>query len=232
MWPLFLIIHASAVIGLTAAFSAPSPDPPLPATSTRPFGINVAFQVDPTRRDEFINVLTSANLDPATQFVFGQDVDDENKFYLHEEFEYRTDNPNVKTTYFDGAVPFLESGAFSKFPVASEFDLAHAGHAERVINEKGAICLNVELCVKLEVRDKFLEVIHNNKSGSDKEPLCTQYSWGEDIYDPLKFHFHEQYIGEEGLLAHFEGDHFKVWEEFAAGDPFTRPPRVEKFVVI
>lgn len=166
------------------------------------------------------------------QFVVGQDVKDPNKFYLHEEYESRTDNPNVKTTYLDEVITLLETGAFATFPVSNEFDLLHEGHPEKVTNVKGAVCLNVELCIKPEVRDQFLDVIRNNKAGSDDEPLCRQYSWGEDIYDPNKFHFHEQYVGEEGLAAHFEGDHFKVWEEFAASDPFVRPPRVEKFTVL
>ena len=211
---------------------SPDSPPPLPTASTRAFGINVAFRVDPSRREEFVAALAAAAPAAATQFVLGRDVDDENRFYLHEEFESRTDNPNVKTTYCDAAVPFLETGAFATFPISSEFDLAHGGHAEKVTTVKGAVCLNVELCVKPEVRDRFLEVIRNNKEGSDAEPLCTQYSWGEDIYDPNKFHFHEQYEGEEGLTAHFEGDHFKVWEEFAAGDVFSRPPRVEKFTAL
>ena len=231
-------IHALLVLLLpAAAFTASSPDAaqqPLPAASAKAFGINVSFQVAPSRRDEFVAVLTGSSSIPeaATQFVLGQDVDDEKKFYLHEEYDSRTSNPNVMTTYFDGAVPLLESGAFETFPQASEFDLMHAGHVERVDNVKGAVCLNVELCVKPEVRERFIEVIRNNKEGSDAEPLCRQYSWGEDIYDPNKFHFHEQYEGEEGLLAHFEGEHFKVWEEFASTDPFTRPPRVEKFTVL
>lgn len=232
---LSVLSHALVLLP-AAAFTAASPDPaqqqPLPAASTKAFGINAAFRVRPSRRDEFVRVLTSSRPEAATQFVLGRDADDEGKFYLHEEFGSRTDNPNVKTTYFDGAVPLLESGAFETFPVASEFDLMHVGHERRVENTRGAVCLNVELCVRPEARDRFLEVIRNNKEGSDAEPLCAQYSWGEDIYDPNKFHFHEQYVGEEGLLAHFEGEHFKEWEAFASTDPFTRPPRVEKFTVL
>jgi len=226
---LLLIIHA-VILPTAVAFTAPSP--PLPSPETKPFGINAAFHVQPTRRDEFLNVLKNTILEPAMQLVVGQDVDDPNKFYLHEEFRSRTDNPNVKTTYLDGIVTFLETEAFKSFPISNEFDLQHEGHVEKATNAKGALCLNVELCVKPEVREEFLDVIRNNKAGSDAEPLCMQYSWGEDIYDPNKFHFHEQYVNEDGLLAHFQGDHFKVWEEFASGEPFTRPPRVEKFTLL
>ena len=225
------LLHVFAVLP-AAAFTASSQNNNLPASSTKPFGINVAFHIEPTRRDEFLDVLRSTTLEPAKQFVIGQDVDDIHKFYLHQEFESRQDNPNVKTSYFDEVIPFLETESFVTFPVASEFDLHHDGHDQEVKNVKGAVCLNVELCIKPEVREEFLEVIRNNKAGSDEEPLCMQYSWGEDIYDPNKFHFHEQYVSEEGLTAHFEGDHFKVWEKFASGDPFVRPPRVEKFTVL
>jgi len=90
--------------------------------------------------------------------------------------------------------------------------------------------LNVELCIKPEVREEFLDVIRNNKEGSDKEPLCLQYSWGENENTPNTFHFHEEYIGEEGLAAHNAAPHFAVWEEFASkGSPFAKPPIVHKF---
>lgn len=222
-------------VSVVSAFTAQSP--PLPTPATKPFGINAAFHVEPTRREEFLAVLvtkatSSLEDESAMQFVVGQDVDDSNKLYLHQEYGSRTDNPNVKTTYFDGAVAFLETQAFCTFPIANEFDLHHDGHDQTATNVKGAVCLNVELCIKPKVREEFLDVIRQNKAGSDVEPLCMQYSWGEDIYDPNKFHFHEQYVSEDGLLQHFEGDHFKVWEAFASSDPFTRPPRVEKFTVL
>ncbi|EJK63896.1 hypothetical protein THAOC_15422 [Thalassiosira oceanica] len=98
---LSVLSHALVLLP-AAAFTAASPDPaqqqPLPAASTKAFGINAAFRVRPSRRDEFVRVLTSSRPEAATQFVLGRDADDEGKFYLHEEFDSRTDNPNVKTT--------------------------------------------------------------------------------------------------------------------------------------
>lgn len=87
--------------------------------------------------------------------------------------------------------------------------------------------------MKPEVRDEFLGVIRQNAAGSNNEPLCLQYSWGESVNEPNTFHFHEQYVGEEGLAAHNAADHFGIWEEFASkGNPFARPPIVQKFKLI
>jgi len=92
------------------------------------------------------------------------------------------------------------------------------------------VCLNVELCIHPTLRQEFLECIRQNKSGSDNEPKCLQYTWGENANEENTFHFHERYVGEDGLSAHNDAPHFKVWEEFAGeGEPFRRTPVVQKF---
>ena len=168
------------------------------------------------------------------QSVLGQDVDDANKFYLHQEFQSKGDY-NDPTTYNERlGVDFFQSDPFSRFPTANDFKMAHDGHEAKVINVKGTLCLNVEICIKPEVREQFIAVIQQNKAGSDAEPLCRQYSWGESSQFN-KFHFHEQFDeGEVGLVAHLAGDHFRVWEEFAQmeGGPFEKPPVVQKFVIV
>ena len=96
------------------------------------------------------------------------------------------------------------------------------------------VALNVILRIKPEVREKFLEVILNNQRGTlnkELEPLAVEYTFGEDSNEPNTFHFHEKYVGEEGIQAHNEAPHFKVWEEFVSTDPFTAPPEVYKFVI-
>ncbi len=56
-----------------------------------------------------------------------------------------------------------------------------------------------------------------------------QYSWGENADAPNTFHFHEQYVGEEGVEAHGAAPHFAVWEEFASrGNPFSKLPLLQK----
>ncbi|KAL3924070.1 MAG: hypothetical protein SGILL_001274 [Bacillariaceae sp.] len=96
------------------------------------------------------------------------------------------------------------------------------------------VALNVILRIKPEVRDEFLKVILNNQQGTmnkELEPLALEYTFGEDASEPNTFHFHEKYIGEEGIAAHNSAPHFLVWEEFAGTDPFTAPPEVYKFVI-
>lgn len=196
--------------------------------------LNVAYHLKPERRDEFLEVMKN-DLEPkAMQSVLGQEVDDSNKFYLHQEFNAPEDY-NSQTTYkSDLGIDFFETDPFQRFPAMNDFELCHDGHAEKVANVVGAVCLNVEICIKPEVRDEFLAVMAQNKAGSDAEPLCMQYSWGESVSILNKFYFHEQYKGEEGLEAHFEGHHFKVWEGFAskADSPFEKPPIVQKFVIV
>lgn len=94
-------------------------------------------------------------------------------------------------------------------------------------------CLNVTLWIKPERREEFLSVIHQNQQGTlTNEPLVRLYSWGENTKEPNTFHFQEQYIGEEGFIAHTQSSHFAVWQKFADekdNSPFTKPPLVEFF---
>ena len=78
---------------------------------------------------------------------------------------------------------------------------------------------------------------------------------GESTTERNTFYFHEQYKGKAGFEAHTQAPHFKVslkwtrhsdcsekerrlkvvrvqvWEEFAATEPFTKPPEVQFFEV-
>lgn len=199
------------------------------------FGLNVAFHVKPERRDEFLEVfsnhVTKSLLEEpnSIQFQLGQDMEDPNVFFLHEQFKDISDHrgKHSNSEHYQGVVAFMETSPLVG-QVVDEFNLCHPGPNEKVGNRE-CVCLNVELNIKPEVREEFLRVIRNNKEGSDAEPGCLQYSWGENIETPNKFHFHEQYIGEEGVAAHSAAPHFKLWEEFAGKDPFTKPPVVQKF---
>jgi quinol monooxygenase YgiN len=224
MMMLSLLSHLLAILPVAAFTASPQ----------RSFAINAAFDVKPDRRDDFLKIIKSDIEPKAIQSVLGQDVDDANRFYLHQEFESRDDYNGPATYKNEQGVPLFETDPFNIFPVINDFELCHDGYDKRVTNVKGALCLNVEICIKPEVREEFLEVIANNKAGSDAEPLCMQYSWGEAVHAFNTFHFHEQYKGDEGLNAHFEGDHFKVWEKFASKDdsPFVRPPIVQKFLIL
>lgn len=237
----FLAMILSTLTAATTTFlllvSLPKPSESFSSiTMSAPFAINVKFNVKPDRRDEFLQVMRSnikqtMNSEPnALQFLIGKDLDDENVYYLHEEYKTRNDHSDThsKTSYYDDCMAFFATEPFAEPHQADEFALSHDAPADKV-PAREAVCLNVELCIKEEVRDEFLEVIRNNKRGSDQEPLCMQYSWGESVHTPNTFYFHEQYIGEEGIAAHNAAPHFKVWEDFASKDPFTKPPVVQKY---
>lgn len=211
---------------------------PSPAAPT--FAINVKFDVLPAREAEFLevmrnNVRQTMETEPrALQFALGRDVDDPRVYYLHEEYRTRSDHAEThrETDHFRACAALFDSKPFAEPHVADEFLLCHPGPSEKVPNVD-AVCLNVELCIRPEVREEFLAVIRQNKAGSDREPLCLQYSWGESVDEPNTFHFHERYVGEEGVEAHNAAPHFKVWEEFASrGSPFARPPVVQKYRIL
>jgi quinol monooxygenase YgiN len=125
---------------------------------------------------------------------------------------------------------FCDSGPFGGEPI---LDFSQGTHDAETILLRPAFCLNVELCIKADVREEFLKVIQNNQDGSVKEPLCFQYHYGESTTTPNSFYFHEQYggaeDGKEGFDAHVVAPHFVVWEEFASTNPFTKPPVVSKY---
>lgn len=230
------LFHAVLLVRQSTSFSTSSDN------MSRPFAINVQFRVKPERRQEFLRVMQSniqqtLGKEPnALQFVLGQDLEQPDIYYLHEEYKTRHDHADLhsKTAYYDECMKFFATEPFSEPHQADEYYLAHDPPSEKVPSRHGTvICLNVELCIQPDVRDEFLRVIQNNKRGSDlDEPLCLQYSYGESIKQPNSFYFHEQYQGEEGLDAHNAAPHFKVWEDFAVNDPFTKPPVVQKYKLL
>ena len=207
------------------------------ATMKGTFALSARLALKPERRDEFLKVIqydgqqTVATEPGALQFVLGEDTSAQNVFYLHEQYHTAEDlEVHEGMPHFAGWKEFVSSDPFTEAPVVEKFTCTH----EPVqIPIRHAFCLNVELCVKPESRDDFLRVIENNYKGSNQEQLCLQYNYGESVETPNTFHFHEEYTGEEegkeGFDAHAKAPHFKVWEEFADTDPFTKPPVVQFF---
>lgn len=174
------------------------------------------------------------------QYVVGQGYDeDENTFYVHEEYETRSQYDDIHCStksehyetmkqFFDTEKPFDEEPTVDMFALCHDYDGPHSSKTAKEGEE--VVCLNVELCIHPTIRQEFLKCIRQNKAGSDNEPKCLQYTWGENGNEPNTFHFHERYVGEDGLSAHNDAPHFKVWEEFAGeGEPFGRDPVVQKF---
>ena len=94
-------------------------------------------------------------------------------------------------------------------------------------------CLNVNIYVKPERRDEFIENIKNNQLNTLlNEPLAIQYTWGESTSEPNTFYFHEEYESVEGFQAHTKSEHFAKWEKFANSNPFAKPPEVMFFTTM
>jgi len=203
---------------------------------TGPVAINVKVSLKPDRRNEFLEVITrdaeqTVSIEPgALQFAFGEDIETENVFYFHEQYKTASDiDVHKGTPHYQEWNDFCATDPFVRPPVVELFQCNHEGIK---VPMRPAFCLNVELCIKPEVRDKFLEVILNNQKGStDDEPLCLQYDWGESLDTPNHFYFHEQYTGaengREGFHSHQSAPHFKAWEKFVTEtSPFTKDPVV------
>ncbi|KAL7549035.1 hypothetical protein ACHAWF_012297 [Thalassiosira exigua] len=220
-----------------------------------PLALNLKCTVKPSLRSKWIAAIKEDQLctrrdEPGNlQFVIGQDVDDENTFYLHEEFkssaafEDHCASPHFATydKFVQEEEPFVGPPEMCFYHPLEE--------DERISEEKRAMHqnsfgLNVNLYPKAEVREEFLSVISNNKKGTDDtEDLALQYTYGESATVegmtegvPNTFHFHEQYTGKnhgkEGFDAHANTYHFAMWEEFVGTDPFEKDPEVYFFHIL
>merc|ERR1712070_349424 len=98
--------------------------------SSNAFALNVAFNVKPDRRDEFLEVLSnhvkqSLLAEPnSLQFQFGVDTEDPNVFYLHEEFKDISDHRGTHSNseHYRGVVEFMGTDPLV-WEVVDEFNL-------------------------------------------------------------------------------------------------------------
>lgn len=209
-------------------------------SSKKPYAVNLKFGIKPERRSDFLaivkdNQLKTLETEPASlQYLVGEDVDIPNQFFIHEQFvgeegflAHKDTEHNANWTKFKETDPFTEEGQ-------PTFEFFYGNHDIKEIPIRSSFGVHVELCVKPEIREEFLECILNNQKGStQEEPLCLQYVFGESTKVPDKFIFHEEYKGEdggkEGFDAHTKTPHFEAWERFVEKDPFTSPPVVNFF---
>ncbi|KAL7435447.1 hypothetical protein ACHAXM_006178 [Skeletonema potamos] len=218
--------------------------------------LNLKCTVKPTLRDKWLIAIqenqhcTRLTEPNNLQFVIGQDIDDPNTFYFHEEFA----SISAFQDHLDSAhflkyhefvkleEPFVETPDMCFYHPREEDEDALV-QMKRAIH-KDSFGLNVNLYPKKDVRDDFLKVISNNKKGTDTtEELALQYTYGESISvegitngSANTFHFHEQYTGKnhgkEGFDMHASMPHFAAWEEFVKTDPFEKDPEVFFFNII
>ena len=213
----------------------------------KPFAVNVKFSIKPDKRDDFLSLIkeiqkkTLATEPAALQFLVGEDVGTPNTFYMHAQFVGEEGFKAHRDTPHSGEWQKFSSDALFSDGGEPTFDFYFVGtphEAEKVdlSSIPSCFCVHVELCVKPELREEFLEVIRTNQRGSNSnedEPLCLQYVYGESKDEPNKFIFHEAYTGtdggKEGFEAHFATAHFEKWQEFMEIDPFTEAPVVNNF---
>lgn len=213
--------------------------------------LNVRLSVVAEKRDAWLEAIRddqnySRKERGNLQFIIGQDIQDENTFYIHEEFKDTSAFlEHCASPHFERYDKFCqENSPFSQEPCIDFFHPLEEEGLKRPIN-KGAFGLNVNLYPKAETRDTFLKVISNNKLGTDKtERLALQYTYGEATGgiagypegEINTFHFHEQYTGEdhgkEGFEAHQKAPHFADWEAFVDTDPFDKEPEVFLFKIL
>ena len=211
----------------------------------RPYAVNLKFSVKPSRREDFLSLIKenqrkTLELEPASlQYTVGEDLSNPNTFYIHEQFigaegfdAHRDIDHAGDWAAFKSSDPFEEGGE----PV---LDCYYGDHEiEDLPNTRTAICygMHVDLCIKPKVREEFLKCVENIRESKKCNPLCLQYVYGESTSEENKFVFHEEYTGKdggkEGFEAHKLTKHFAAWEEFAAKNPFTKPPVVDFFRTI
>ncbi len=76
------------------------------------------------------------------------------------------------------------------------------------------LALIVEVRIKPDKRDKFLEVIKYDALHSEQdEPGCLRFNVLQDNEDANRYYFFEVYKDEAALQAHREAPHFKHWSE-------------------
>ena len=216
-------------------------------------------KVKPECRDDFLramknNVYGTLTKEPnSLQFELGEDIDEPNVFYIHEEYKSIDDHRSFHRTmqHYKDCIELFNDESNNPFLVPNkvdEFYLSHDGPSSKILptTKEGEdtppttkrLCLNAQLNIKPEVRDEFLQVIENLKVGGDTiEEKCLQFTWGESLEIPNQFHVHEQYIGEadglQGYEEHLQTPHVAARDEFTATKkPFTKPPIIEKYYSI
>jgi quinol monooxygenase YgiN len=258
VWLLLLLLlwsRDASAFSLQASSSSSSSSNGNGHHDNKPYAVNVRVAVKPSRRQEFLDLIrdnqvrTLEDEAESLQYVVGEDAATPNLFYLHEQFSSRAGfEEHRNTPHSANWAAFQETDPFDEETSPLCLDFYHVENAPFIKKKKNnnnnnptekktttpilpskTYCVQVELFIQPSVRQEFLKCIDNNQRGSNQEPLCYQYVYGESTAEPNKFVFHEEYQGREGFEAHTRTEHFQVWEEFAATEPFTKDPVVNFF---
>lgn len=225
--PFLILSLCSLCISVISGFTA----------TVKPYCLNLRCSIKPDRREEFISKLKEQQRNTlaesaSLQYVIGEDVLETNTFYIHEQYLGKEGyDAHCNTPHVAEWDSYKESDVFIDEPIVQYF---YGKHKPAKAEIRSAYCVAVELYIKPDVIEEFTPVIEGNSRGSNNdEPLCLQYVYGESTSEPNLFIFHEEYTGgndgEAGFDEHASAPHFKVWEKFAATEPFTKDPVVHFF---
>ncbi|KAG7373406.1 antibiotic biosynthesis monooxygenase [Nitzschia inconspicua] len=197
--------------------------------------LNVKMVVKPEHKESLLKVLEadakgSRNTEPGClQFLVGTDVDDPNTLFLHEQYKSQADfDVHGATPHLQAVFDFLKDHDPLIEPMVGQIYKCHHDPVKIDNSQFSAFCLNVEACVKPELRDDFIELMTSHQQNSKAEPLCRQFDWGVSVEDPNSFHMHEEYKGKQGFDAHERSQHFAKFIQFIEEkQPCTKPPVVQ-----
>ena len=86
------------------------------------------------------------------------------------------------------------------------------------------ITIIVQVDVKPENIQNFIDETKTSKEGSLKEPGCCGYTIFQSLSDPTKFTLSELYESEEAIESHKKTSHFLAWRENV--QPMMANPRI------
>lgn len=219
------------------------PDTPL-------FCLNVCLRIKPERCEEFIDciranqegTLTTEPL--AVTYVYGEDETTRDTWRFFEQyvgkegFEAHTQTPHFAAwEAFASTDPFSAPPEIKFFVEDSASSVCKGAAAVREVLSLGdftkLFCLDVQMSVKPESREAFLEALRADQQGAlTSEPLAVSYLFGEDTETPNVFHMFEAYSGgRDGFAQHSQTPHYSKWAEFKAAEPFSAPAKVGYYEV-
>lgn len=205
---------------------------------TMVIALNVKFVVKPEHKEDLLCLLktdgeqTLATEPGALQFVLGQDTTHANVIHLHEQYRnMEAVQYHRETAHFLAYREFCSTvQPFQEEPVIHVYECQHDSLS---ISPRAVFCLNVESCVKPELRDEFMTLMQSHQQKSKSEPACLQFDWGIGLDDPNSFYIHEQYADAEGFRAHESSSHFATFVTFNQNkNPYQKPQVVDFFSTI
>lgn len=219
------------------------PDTPL-------FCLNVCLRIKPSCREEFLECIrqnqkgTLSSEPLAVTYAYGEDETTPDTWHFFEQYVGREGfEAHTQTPHFAAWEAFAASDPFSAPPEVKFFvedsasTVCSGAAAVRAVLAAGdwtkLFCLDVEMAVKPEAREGFLEALRADQSGAlSSEPLAVSYLFGEDNERPNVFHMFEAYSGgREGFAQHAKTPHYAKWAEFKGTEPFAAPAKVGYYVV-